>query len=403
MMGQHSTSQAFTPDRARLLQQLLRAKGVQVAAAQAPTRRPHGGPAPLSFSQERLWFFDQLAPGSPAYNLPAALRLVGALDDVALARSLDEIERRHEVLRTTFTVLDGEPVQRVAPPASSPLPLVDLAGLPAAMRAPVLERLAKQAARGPFDLEHGPVLRRALVALDATDHALLVTMHHIVADAWSIAVFVRFAAGEPSPLTELPIQYADFAWWQRQWLTGEPLATELAYWRERLAGAPPVLELPTDRPRPAVRTVRGSYCQAKIPAELVQQLARLARDHGTTLFVVLLAAFQVVLARSSGQTDIVVGTPVAGRRQVETEPLIGLFINTLVLRTDLAGAPPFAALVARTREVALGALAHADLPFEKLVEELQPARALSYSPLFQVMFRTLRRPGSSCRDSSSPL
>jgi amino acid adenylation domain-containing protein/FkbM family methyltransferase len=349
---------------------------------------------PLSFSQQRLWFLDQLQPGSAAYNIPAALRLTGRLDPSALAGVFTEIVRRHETLRTTFPSLDGEPVQRIAAPAPLPLPVLDLSGLPEDRAQAEAVRLAEAEAQRPFDLAAGPLFRTTLLRLGAEEHVLLGSMHHIVSDAWSVGVLVRevaalyadAAARRPSSLPELPVQYADFAVWQRRRLAGEALEAELAFWRARLAGAPPDLELPADRPRPPLRTDRGGSRRWQVPAGLEERLHSAARGLGATRFMVLLAAFQALLGRLTGHLDVSVGSPVAGRPRPEVEGLIGLFLNTLVLRTDLSGEPGFAALVARVRETCLQAFAHQDLPFERLVEELAPGRHLGQTPLFQVAF-----------------
>jgi amino acid adenylation domain-containing protein/non-ribosomal peptide synthase protein (TIGR01720 family)/FkbM family methyltransferase len=355
---------------------------------------PRDQEPPLSFAQQRLWFLDQLTPGSPAYNIPAAIRLSGTLDAGALERAFSELVRRHEVLRCRFVQHRGRPQVAITPPPRTPLPLVDLAALTEPARNIEVERLSLDTARAPFDLEQGPLWRIRLVRLASREHWVLVTMHHAVSDAWSTGIMLReiaelyaaFAAGEPSPLPELPIQYLDFAVWQRRWLQGEALEAELAHWRRRLEGAPPLLELPTDRPRPAVRSDRGARVTFALPATLVSQLWRVTRGAGVTLFMTLLAAFKVLLSHSTGRSDILVGTPVAGRNRLEIEGLIGLFVNTLVLRVDLSGALPFHALLERLREVALEAQAHQDLPFEKLVDELRLERVLSHSPLFQVLF-----------------
>ncbi|MBV9124651.1 MAG: amino acid adenylation domain-containing protein, partial [Planctomycetes bacterium] len=365
-----------------------------------PLQRIEGeGPPPLSFAQQRLWFLDQLEPGHPFYNIPAALRLTGALDVTALERSLAEIVRRHEVLRTTFAVEDGRPVQAIAPELTLSLPVVDLSGLPAAECESEVRRLAWEEAQRPFDLTRGPLERVTLLRLGDREHVLLLTLHHIVADGWSIGICLRelaalytaFTSGRPSPLPELPIQYADFARWQRQWLQGDILDNQLAYWKERLAGVP-ALELPTDRPRPAVQTFRGATCSWMLSDKFSRRLQGLSRREGATLYMVLLAAFQALLHRYTGQDDIAVGSPIANRTRAETEGLIGFFVNTLVLRTDLSGNPSFRELLARVREAALGAFAHQDLPFERLVEELQPRRDLSRSPLFQVLFTLQNTP-----------
>jgi amino acid adenylation domain-containing protein len=351
------------------------------------------GPLPLSFAQQRLWFLDQLVPGSSAYNISHALVLAGELNVPALWSSVAEVVRRHEVLRTTFAIVGGEPVARVGAAEPPALPLVDLWGLQGAAWE-VARRLARQEAGRPFDLMRGPLLRLVLVRLGESSHALLSTMHHIVSDGWSTGILIRelsalyqaFLAGRGSPLPELPIQYADFAVWQRGWLSGEVLEGELAYWRRQLAGAPPVLELPTDRPRPAVRRGRGAREAFALPAESLAGLRALAREQGATLFMGLLAGFAALLWRYSGQGDVTIGTPIAGRTRVEVEWLIGFFVNTLVVRVDLSGDPSFVEQLHRVREVSLGAYAHQELPFERLVEELEPVRDLGRTPLFQAMF-----------------
>ncbi len=358
-----------------------------------------GSVLPLSFAQERLWFLDQLAPGSATYNIPAALRLTGPLDPAVLAASLAEIARRHEVLRTTFATVDGRAEPRVAPAGRQALPMVDLACLPGGRGEAEALLLAGEAARRPFDLATGPLARAGLLRLGPAEHVLVVGFHHIVADGWSLGVYVRELAalytslaanlaGAPSPLAEPAVQYADWAGWQRQWLSGEVLEAQLAYWRQRLEGAPSLLELPTDRPRPAMQTLRGAQQPVRIGPALLAELNALARRQGATLFMLLLAGFEALLARAADQEDVLVGSPVAGRDRLETESLIGLFVNTIVLRLDLSGPgrrPGFQQLVERGREAVLGAFVHADLPFEKLVDELKIERDLSHSPLFQVM------------------
>ncbi|HEY4593189.1 MAG TPA: amino acid adenylation domain-containing protein, partial [Thermoanaerobaculia bacterium] len=358
---------------------------------------PRAAPLPLSFAQQRLWFLHRLEPESPVYNMPAALHLPGRLDRAMLAAALGEVARRHESLRTRCIAIDEEPVQVVDPPAPVPVPEIDLAGLPAARRLEEARRLARAEALRPFDLgdpEGGPLLRTALVRLGEAEQLLLLTMHHVISDGWSLRVLARelsalYDAGlerRPSPLPELEIQYGDYAVWQRGWLRGEVLEAELAPWRARLAGAPPVLDLPLDRPRPARLSSRGASRALALPPALLPSLQALARRQGVTLFMAVLAAFQALLARISNTDDVSVGSPVAGRGQLRTEGLIGFFVNTLVLRTDLSGAPTFAELLARVRETSLAAYAHQDLPFEKLVEELHPQRDLSYAPLYQVSF-----------------
>jgi amino acid adenylation domain-containing protein len=352
------------------------------------------GALPLSFAQERLWFLDRLEPGSATYNIPASLRLTGALDERALERALGEIVRRHETLRTVFGEVDGSPVQVIAPFSGFALPVEDLSKLSQADRDAALRRRTGEDAARPFDLSAGPLFRAALLRLGAEDHVLLLGMHHVVSDGASIGVLFRelsalyqaYHEGGESPLAELAVQYADHAVWQREQLAGETLDRQLAYWRERLAGAPELLELPTDHPRPAVQTYRGANAPVELSPELLERLQRLGRGEGTTLFMTLLGAFQVLLSSYSGSEDIVVGSPIAGRTRREVEELIGLFINTLVLRTDLSGDPSFREVLARVREATLGAYEHQEVPFEKLVAELQPERSLSHSPLFQVMF-----------------
>ncbi|HSF41241.1 MAG TPA: amino acid adenylation domain-containing protein, partial [Thermoanaerobaculia bacterium] len=374
------------------------------AAGEAPPLAAGPRPAdlPLSFAQQRLWFLDRLEPGS-LYNIPAALRLEGSLAVPALAHALAAVTGRHEALRTTFPERGGRPVQAIAPPPLASLPVVDLAALPASHRREALDReLAREAAH-PFDLVAEPLLRTVLFRLDEREHVLALTVHHIVADAWSIGVFVHelgelygaFAAGRPSPLPALEIQYADFALWQRGWLTGAALERLVAAWRERLSGAPSSLDLPTDRPRPPVQTFRGASLPGLFGAETAEELRGLARREGATLFMTLLAAFSELLHRHSGQEDLVVGTPIAGRGRREIEGLIGLFLNTLALRTDLSGDPSFRGLLTRVRGAALDAYALQDLPFEKLVEELQPSRDLSRSPVFQVMLSLQNTPPAS--------
>jgi condensation domain-containing protein len=297
-------------------------------------------------------------------------------------------------LRTTFSAVEGVPAQIISAPAAVPISREDLSGLPETEREAEALRLATAEAQRPFDLVEGPLVRAALLRLGAEEHVLLLTMHHIVSDGWSMGVLVRelaalyeaFRRGEPSPLGELPVQYADYAVWQREWLSGEVLEEQLDYWRRQLAGAPPALGLPTDRPRPQVATYHGAVEKFELSAELSESLKKLGRSEGATPFMTLLAAFYALLYRYSGQEEIVVGSPVAGRTRAETEGLIGFFVNTLALRTDLRGNPRFVELLKRVREVCLGAYGHQEVPFEKLVAELQPGRDMSRHPFFQVMF-----------------
>ncbi len=376
-------------------------------AAEAPpiVRAPRDGPLPLSFAQQRLWFIHQLEPESPAYNIPAALRLRGRLDVPALERSLAELVRRHEALRTVFEARGGEPVQVVLDAAPAEIRVADLRALPAAEREEAAVRLAQEEALRPFDLAAGPLLRSSLLRLDEEEWGLLFNLHHVVSDGWSMGVLVRevsalyaaYADGREPGLPELPVQYADYAAWQRAWLVGEALERRLAWWRAQLAGAPPLLELPTDRPRPTTQDGRGASVALRLSAGTTRALRGLARGAGATPFMVLLAGWQALLGRWSGQDDVSVGTPVAGRTRLELEGLIGFFVNTLVLRADLAGGPSFNALLGRVREAALGAYAHQDVPFERLVEELQPERSLRHSPLFQVMFALHEADGGDLR------
>jgi amino acid adenylation domain-containing protein len=359
--------------------------------------------APASFPQERLWFLDRLQPGSAFYNVPAALRLAGALDVAALERALGEIVRRHEALRTVFEERDGAPVQVVKPFAGFSLPVEDLSAPDEGEREARVKGLAAEESERPFDLAAGPMFRARLLRLGAEEHVLLLCMHHIVCDEWSLGLLFRelwalygaFREGRPSPLAELPVQYADFAARQREPSRAGELERQLAWWKERLAGSPPVLELPTDHPRPSVQSYRGARERIALSSELLERLQALGRGEGATLYMVLLGAFKVLLSRYGGGDDVVVGSPITGRTRRELEELIGFFLNTLVLRTNLSGDPSFREVLRRVRETTLGAFAHQDLPFERLVEEVHPDRSLSYSPLFQVMFvlQDAARPG----------
>ena len=364
-------------------------------------RRADAGPAELSFAQQRLWFLDQLVPGNPFYSIPSALPLRLAVDEPALRRALAEIVRRHEALRTTFIATADGPRQAVHPTYDPLAATIDLSTMPAPARQRELERLATEEARAPFDLARGPLLRTRLVRLAAAEHVLLMTTHHIVSDGWSMGVFLRelmqlydaFVRGLPSPLPPLPIQYADYAVWQRRALSPQRIEALLNYWRTQLAGLP-TLALVADRPRPPMATFRGAFLDVAFNLELTNALEALARRHDATLFQVVLAGFKVVLARYAGQTEIVVGAPIANRTRPEIEGLVGFFVNNLVLRTDLAGDPSFAEVVARVRRTTIAAYEHQDLPFEKLVEELQPVRDMSRNPLAQVTFQIQNAPGA---------
>jgi amino acid adenylation domain-containing protein len=361
---------------------------------------PRTGELPLSFAQQRLWFLDQLQPDNSFYNVPWSLRINGPLKVDVLQKTLDEIAARHEVLRTTFTKIDNQPVQVIAPILHVELSTQDLSALPGNQHEAEARRLATEEAQRPFDLATGPLFRAGLLRLGDEDHVLLLNIHHIASDGWSVALLIKelavlydaFAAGKPSPLPPLPIQYADYAVWQRQWLQGETLHKQLDYWRNQLSDAPPVLDLPTDHPRPALESFRGTTETFQISQEIAQGLRELNRREGTTLFMTLLAAFQVLLSRYTRQEDIVVGSPIANRNHAEIENLIGFFVNTLVFRTDLSGNPTFRELLGRVKETALAGYAHQDLPFEKLVEEVQPERSLGHNPLFQVLFAVQNAP-----------
>lgn len=369
---------------------------------QAPPLVPVGRerPLPLSFAQQRLWFLDQLEPQSSFYNLPVAVRLGGELDLTALNASVDEIVRRHEVLRTTFVAEAGQPVQVIAPELKLAVPVVDLSDLSEEVRETAAQHLTTEEAQQPFDLARGPLVRIRLLRVRVHEHILVMTLHHIVSDAWSESLLIQefttlyqtIRMGRHPSLPELPLQYGDFAVWQRQWLQGDVLESELAYWRSQLGGPPPVLALPTDRPRPAIQSHQGATKIFSLPATLSLQLQTLSRQQGVTLFMLLLAAFKTLLLRYTGQTDLCVGTPVANRTRIETESLVGFFVNTLVVRTDLSGNPRFTEILGRVREGVLGAQAHQEVPFEQVVEALQPVRNLSHSPLFQVMFALQNTP-----------
>lgn len=347
----------------------------------------------LSFAQQRLWFLSQLQQENAVYNVSGGVRMEGPLSVAALERALDEIVRRHEALRTTIRQIEGEPVQIISEPQAFYLPKFDLRNVPASQRETEAQLLLTNQARQPFNLEGGRLFRATLLLLSPQEHILILTMHHIIADGWSRGIFVRelvqlyeaFASGRSSTLPEWPVQYVDFAAWQREWLQGEVVDKQVSYWKEKLAGAPSLLELPKDRPRPPTQSFRGARYPVEIPQELTEALRELGESRNATLFMTLLAAFEVLLFRHSGQDDIVVGVPITGRNNPELENLVGFFVNTLPVRTDLSGNPTFRELLGRVREAALGAYEHQDLPFEKLVEATQPERDTSYSPLFQVM------------------
>jgi amino acid adenylation domain-containing protein/non-ribosomal peptide synthase protein (TIGR01720 family) len=388
--------------RALLLQRLNQQKG-KVSPAKIQPQSRDTQTFLLSFAQQRLWFFSQLEPESSAYNIPAVIRLTGRLNVAALENSINEIVTRHQILRTTFTVVNGEPVQVIGAATRLQLPIIDLQTIPETERETEVQRLATQEVQTPFNLETDSLLRISLLRLSQTDHVIFFTMHHIVSDGWSTGILIHELttlykaddSGQPYNLPELPIQYVDFAVWQRQWLQGEVLNTQLNYWKQKLGGDLPVLELPTNRPRPAIQTYRGTTQSFILSHSLTAALKNLSQQQEVTLFMTLLAAFKTLLYRYTGAVDILVGSPIANRNQLGLEGLIGFFVNTLVLRTDLSGNPTFVELLQRSREVALEAYDHQDLPFEKLVDELQLARNLSYTPLFQVMFTLQNTPNVS--------
>ncbi|MBD6620396.1 amino acid adenylation domain-containing protein [Komarekiella sp. 'clone 1'] len=360
------------------------------------------GNLPLSFAQQRLWFLDQLMPNNPFYNIPVALHLTGSLNLAALEQTFNEIVRRHEALRTTFVIKSGQPVQVINPTLTISLPVVDLRQLPQTEREIQARQFAIQEAQRPFNLSTDSLLRVKLLRLDETQYILLLNMHHVISDGWSIGVLIQeiaalytaFANNQPCPLANLAIQYADFAYWQRQWLQGEVLEKQLAYWQKQLDEIS-ILNLPTDRPRPAVQTYQGARQPLQLSKSLSEALLTLGQQEGVTLFITLLAAFKVLLYRYTQQEDIAIGSPIANRNRSEIEGLIGFFVNSLVLRTDLSGNPSFRELLSQVKEVALGAYSHQDLPFEKLVEELHPERNLNQNPLFQVVFALQNAPMSA--------
>ncbi|AMO93245.1 D-alanine--poly(phosphoribitol) ligase, subunit 1 [Collimonas fungivorans] len=383
------------PSVAQLAQRVqeLQAQG-QALNLPALQAQPRPQIVPLSFAQERLWFLEQLQPGLAQYNIPMAVELHGVLDEQALEQALQALVDRHESLRTRFEAIDGVPQQQVLAQLQVKWHLVDLSALTAEQGQAQVREVAQAEARQIFDLKTGPLLKASLVRLGAQEHVALLTLHHIVTDGWSMGVFVKelaalygqYAAGEAAQLAPLPVQYADYAMWQRSWLQGEMLQRQLQYWSEQLQGGPTLLELPTDRPRPVQASFAGATHALQLPQELSEQVEQLAQRRGVTPFMVLLAVYQVLLAKLSGQRDIVIGSPIAGRTHADTEGLIGFFVNTLALRANIDLDRGFEDLLAQVRETILGAYAHQDLPFEKVVEVLQPQRSLSHTPVFQAMF-----------------
>ncbi len=393
------------PEKRALLFQQLQKQKERPVAAQGIARQSRAQESfPLSFAQQRLWFLNHFEPESPEYNIPQALRITGEMDPAVMQRALREVVRRHETLRTTFRSEEGTPAQVIAQVVDMEVPFLDVrerVANPAEVWNEAL-RMAAADAKEPFDLTLGPLMRTRLYRTGLREHLLYYNVHHIAYDGWSQGIFARelaavhdaFAAGQPSPLAELPVQYLDFALWQREWLQGEVLSSQLAYWRRQLASVPP-LEMPTDRPRPAVRTHNGAAISLGFDQVLAADLKALAQREGSTMFIVLNAAYKALLHHWTTQEDIAVGTLIANRRRPELEGMIGFFANTLVLRTDLSGDPTFRELLAREREVSLDGHAHQDLPFEKLVEELNPPRDMARTPLFQVMLILLNNPGEA--------
>src|SRR5262245_11205554 len=388
-----------TPTVAGLAEAVEKARGMGVERSRIEAVGREGELL-LSYAQQRLWFIDQLEPGSSAYNMQSAVRLRGGLKILALGQSFSEIVRRHEALRTSFPNLNDSPVQRIGEAQAVPLPLVDLSGLDSEVARQTAQRLEREAAHRLFNLATGPLLRVGLLRMNSEEHIVLQAMHHIVSDGWSMGVlrgevgglYGAYSEGHPSLLEELPVQYADYAYWQRQWLPEEALEAQLAYWKKALEGAPYVLELPADRPRPAAQSYRGASLGLKLSEELSQGIRELSRREGMTVYMTLLGAFQILMSRYSGQEDFLVGTPIANRVWRETERLIGFFVNTLVMRGELGGNPSIRQVLGRVRERALGAYANQDIPFEYLVEVLQPERDLGHTPLFQVVFHLLNTP-----------
>ncbi|GCE27610.1 hypothetical protein KDA_30940 [Dictyobacter alpinus] len=384
----------------QLLEQLLQQEGMDVSQLPIMPQRRDGQPLPLSFAQQRLWFFDQWQPGSPVFNISRAIRLRGTLNVDAFEQSLQEIVGRHDILRTTFATVDGQPAQVVSSSQRWLLARSNIEGLAAAEQETEVQRMIVEETHRPFDLVRGPLLRTCLVQLKPYEYVFILVMHHIVSDGWSVSVFFHeltslynaYTQGLDSPLPIPTLQYADFAAWQRAWLQGDVLEKQLAYWKPQFEQVPAVLQLPTDRPRTPLPTYRGSTYEFSLPKKLSDQIQELGRQEGTTLFMTLLAAFQVLLMRHSNQDRIVVGTSIANRTRSEVEGLIGIFFNTLAFSTDLSGQPGFREILRRVRKVALDAYAHQELPFEQLVDALHPERSLQHTPLFQVLFELENAP-----------
>jgi amino acid adenylation domain-containing protein len=388
----------LSPAKRAILEKRLQGKGD--SDFKTIPQRHRTDPLPLSFAQQRIWFLQQLEPDNPFYNEQIAIHLTGLLDVVSLEKSLNEMMQRHEALRTTFKMVEGQPVQIIASNLTLSLPVVNLCQLPEAQRQAEIQHIATEQSQRLFDLVNGPLLRWTLLQIGKQEHVLLFNMHHIITDGWSLGIIIRelsalyqeFTTGKPASLPELPIQYADFAVWQRQQLQREKLESQLSYWKQQLNDAPPLLQLPTDRPRPAVQTYRGAKQSFWVHKSLTQSLQALSQKSKSTLFMTLLAGFKILLYRYTGQKDIIVGSPTANRNQAEIEGLIGCFINTIVLRTDCSGNPTFEEFLCQVRKMMIGAYVHQELPFGKLVEELQPERDSKYNPIFQVSFNLQNTP-----------
>jgi Condensation domain len=400
---------SLAPEKRALLEQMLQQKRANVTAPKPLVKRQPGERTPLSFAQQRLWFLDQLEPGAFAFNMPVAVVFEGALNLAALEKTFCEVICRHESLRTTIAVVNNEPVQVIAEAEPITFPVKDLSYLPESEREPEAKRLANIEAQTPFDLSAGPLLRVCILKLDEEEHVLLLTLHHIISDGWSMGVLIGEVAeiygayrdGRTPQLAELPLQYADYAAWQRGWLQGEVLESELAYWRKQLAHAPAMLELPIDKPRQATQSFNGEGARLIFSRELSQALKELSKENSATLFMTLLTAYQVLLHRYTGAESIVVGTPIAGRNRPEIEGIIGFFLNSLALNADLSGEPTFRETLLRVRDVTLGAYAHQNLPIEKIIEELQPERSTGRRPIFEVFFNMLNFAPGGVRSSIS--
>ncbi|NJK50531.1 condensation protein [Candidatus Gracilibacteria bacterium] len=385
---------ALSPEQRKLFELHLKKKNLSSVKTQSIPKREDVSLLPLSFHQQRLWILHQLDPDSPAYNIPIAILLEGVLNVKALEQSLNQIRQRHEVLQTCFKLFEGKPVQEKVIDLVLKLPTIDLRKLSENKQQQLVQNLAKEEAQRPFDISQEPLLRVKLLQLSETRYLMLFTMHHIVSDAWSRGVVIRelvalyeaICSSQPSPLPELPIQYADFAAWQKQWLQGEVLESQLAYWKKQLGGNLPVVNLPTNRPRLELQSFRGSKQSTRFPQSLTEELKFFSQQQKVTLFTTLLAGFYILLNWYTKDDDIVIGTDVANRHLTETEDLIGFFINQLVLRANLSGNPTFQDFLMQVRQITLDAYAHQDLPFDKLVEALNPERKLSRSPLFQIKF-----------------